>query len=177
MSDAGLCELPRPRNPKFIGQCSAAWSILPVLNGPPESIPTVMGPSEPPIMVVMPDAMACSTSWALSKCTCTSMAPAVHAGGRASVRKAKSPPSADERSGHKPVMDPSRLPNRQPPFSCGTSRLPPEPAVHRTRDCRRKSAMERRRLKLQAAQYKIGSHCEARASARLDFDQEGRHSL
>ncbi len=57
-SDAGLCELPRPRKPKLIGQASAAWSILPVLNGPPESIPTVIGPSEPPSMVVMPLAMA-----------------------------------------------------------------------------------------------------------------------
>ena len=61
-SEAGLCELPRPRKPKFIGQCSAACSILPTLNGPPESMPTVIGPSEPPSMVVMPEAMACSTS-------------------------------------------------------------------------------------------------------------------
>ena len=53
-SGGTLCELPRPRKPKFIGQASAACSILPVLNGPPESMPTVIGPSEPPIMVVMP---------------------------------------------------------------------------------------------------------------------------
>ena len=64
-SDAGLCELPRPRKPKLIGHCSAACSILPTLNGPPESMPTVIGPSEPPIIVVMPDAMACSHSPAL----------------------------------------------------------------------------------------------------------------
>ena len=36
-----------------------------------------MGPSDPPIMVVSPEAMACSTSCALSKCTCTSMPPGV----------------------------------------------------------------------------------------------------
>ena len=71
------CELPRPRKPKFIGQASAACSILPVLNGPPESMPTVIGPSEPPIMVVMPLASACSTRPALSKCTWTSIAPGV----------------------------------------------------------------------------------------------------
>jgi hypothetical protein len=34
--------------------------------------------------------------------------------------------------------DRGRLP--KPPFSCGTSRLPPEPAVHRARDCRGKRA-------------------------------------
>src|ERR1700722_19554580 len=55
------CELPRPKKPKFIGQASAACSIFPVLNGPPESIPTVIGPSEPPIIVVIPLARACLT--------------------------------------------------------------------------------------------------------------------
>ena len=76
-SGGGLCELPRPRKPKFIGQASAACSIFPVLKGPPESIPTVIGPSEPPIIVVIPLPMACSHRPALSKCTCTSMAPGV----------------------------------------------------------------------------------------------------
>ena len=68
-SEAGLWELPRPRKPKLIGQASAACSILPVLNGPPLSMPTVMGPSEPPSMVVMPLAMACSHNAAESKWT------------------------------------------------------------------------------------------------------------
>ena len=36
-------------------------------DGPPESIPTVIGPSEPPIMVVTPDAIACSHRPAESK--------------------------------------------------------------------------------------------------------------
>ena len=40
-------------------------------------MPTVIGPSEPPIIVVMPEAIACSQSCALSKWTWTSMAPAV----------------------------------------------------------------------------------------------------
>ena len=75
----------------MIGHCSAACSILPTLKAPPQSMPTVIGPSEPPIMVVMPELMACSQSWAESKCTCTSMPPGVaimpfgiaHRGGRA----------------------------------------------------------------------------------------------
>ena len=60
-----------------MGHASAACSIRAVLNGPPESMPTVIGPSEPPSMVVIPEAIACSQSCALSKCTCTSMAPGV----------------------------------------------------------------------------------------------------
>ena len=60
-------ELPRPRKPKFIGHCSAACSILPTLNGPPQSMPTVIGPSEPPIIVVMPVAIACSHQLALNR--------------------------------------------------------------------------------------------------------------
>ncbi len=40
-------------------------------------MPTVIGPSEPPIMVVRPDEMACWQSWAESKCTWTSMPPGV----------------------------------------------------------------------------------------------------
>ena len=39
------------------------------VEGPPASIPTVIGPSEPPINVVMPLAMACSQRPAESKCT------------------------------------------------------------------------------------------------------------
>ena len=37
----------------------------------------MIGPSEPPSIVVMPDAIACSQSPAESKCTCTSIAPGV----------------------------------------------------------------------------------------------------
>ena len=58
-----------------------------------------------------------------------------YAAGRRTFRpQGQDAPSPDERSGAQTCDDRSWLPNRQPPFSCGTSRLPPEPAVHRTGD-------------------------------------------
>src|ERR1700720_1658096 len=65
ISDFGLYEFPRPRKAKLIGHCSTACSILPTFKAPPQSMPTVIGPSEPPIIVVMPELMACSHSGAV----------------------------------------------------------------------------------------------------------------
>ena len=77
ISGAVLDALPFPMKPKFIGKASAAPSMRARLFGPEEVMPTVTGPRPPPIMVVIPLEMASSTRPALSKCTCTSMAPAV----------------------------------------------------------------------------------------------------
>ena len=77
-SERGLARSCRARESRnSSASASAACSILPTLKAPPQSMPTVIGPSEPPIMVVMPEAMACSHELALSKCTCTSMPPGV----------------------------------------------------------------------------------------------------
>ena len=58
----GLVRVAAPEETEIDRPCSAACSILPTLNGPPKSMPTVIGPSEPPSIVVMPDAIACSQS-------------------------------------------------------------------------------------------------------------------
>ena len=100
-SESGLAELPRPRKPKLIGHSSAACSILPTFQAPPQSMPTVIGPSEPPSMVVTPLEIACSQSCALSKWTCTSMPPGVAISPSASRTVVAAPQSS---SGSTPSM-------------------------------------------------------------------------
>ena len=79
-SASGRLALPLPRNPKFIGRLSAAFSMCAMCQGPGVQVVAlvpVAGPVPPPSMVVTPDMSASSTCCGQMKWMWASMPPAV----------------------------------------------------------------------------------------------------
>ena len=63
---SGWAQLPLPVKPRFMGKASAAWSIRYIFHGPGVQVVALVptaGPVPPPIIVVIPEAMATSICW------------------------------------------------------------------------------------------------------------------